>query len=274
MDKNKTSGKDLANLENLLQGAYFSSNPDEQDILIKLSQYIPKNVEVFFDIGASLGQYTKYFIENYPETKVVAVEADPDRFEILRKNCKKFLQSLEPTTVEVLNVAVSNVNGPIKFYSTGTNVSGGLSVVRSRMSTADVVDVEGVTLTSLLMQHAAEYSLIFVKMDIEGAEFRAIEGFSGIPDKEIIFFVEIHDWGDADLGLHPWDFFRKMSKLGYIPEHFKRHYFFRPNNSKGRVLFWNYFFYLKHLFKHWLRKTPYYFEIKQRLLKHRHSYSK
>ena len=78
--------------EQIFQGlskAYFSEEMHEKSII----EHLPKllaSVKLFIDIGASLGQYTYFANKVMLGGEIIAIEADPIRFEQLKHNCQKW----------------------------------------------------------------------------------------------------------------------------------------------------------------------------------------
>ena len=73
-----------------LNRAYFSEQMDEWDTIRHLS-YILKDGDLFVDVGASLGPYTYHVSQLIAGGEIIAIEADPVRFE---KDLRVTIQSL------------------------------------------------------------------------------------------------------------------------------------------------------------------------------------
>ena len=108
----------------ILNEAYFSDEPDEKEVLDNLPEVL-RSVRTFVDIGASLGQYTYHANKYIQAGHIIAIEPDPIRFPELEKNCHNW-QSLSTNKIDALQAAISDEDGKIMFYTTHSNVSGGL----------------------------------------------------------------------------------------------------------------------------------------------------
>ena len=78
--------------EQIFQGlnkAYFSEEMHEKSIIEHLPELL-KSAKLFIDIGASLGQYTYFANKVMLGGEIIAIEADPIRFEQLKHNCQKW----------------------------------------------------------------------------------------------------------------------------------------------------------------------------------------
>jgi FkbM family methyltransferase len=180
-----------------LNQAYFSEQPHEMLVLREMPKLL-KGVRVFADIGASLGQFTKAACESLSGATIVAVEADPVRFEELELNAKKWSQATG-NQVNAIHAAATAEDGPVHFHVTQSSVSGGL--FRHELNHLDAaaqsevhwreISVAGRTLDSLFPDTPPD----FVKMDIEGAELMAFRGAERILKAgRTTFLVELHDF--------------------------------------------------------------------------------
>jgi hypothetical protein len=66
--------------------------------------------EMIIELGAFDGGDVYRFQQEFPDCRVLAVEADPDRVEIVRNN-------LRDTRAEIVHAAVCEIEGPIDWYS-------------------------------------------------------------------------------------------------------------------------------------------------------------
>jgi FkbM family methyltransferase len=138
--------------------------------------------DVLVDIGANIGDYTKYFLSKLRNTgQVFSVELDVDVFAYLRK-------TFEAPNLVLLNAAVCDKDGEIDYYVHNTyhqmnSISGGSDRTfrgKVKSATLDTIlrDVEHISL---------------LKIDIEGAEILAIDGMSEVLKKTSVIFLENHD---------------------------------------------------------------------------------
>ncbi len=119
---------------------------------------------VFWDIGANVGFYSLLASKLVGSGKVFAFEPVPRNLEYLRKH----IVLNRVTNVEVLPIAVSDKNGSANFQVEQTGLMGHLSWEGG-------IKVSTATLDSLL-EEGKILPPDYVKMDIEGAELRALRG--------------------------------------------------------------------------------------------------
>jgi FkbM family methyltransferase len=144
---------------------YASMSSHEEDIL---QFFAPKMGDVVIDVGAAFGFYTLISSMSVGSNgKIVAIEAQPDSYEMLNHNVR--LNGL--TNVVTLNYAVYSSMGKLKLYS---NYS--LMPERSHKSNHKFVEVEGRTLDYLLSEYVQINQVNWIKIDVEGAELEVLKG--------------------------------------------------------------------------------------------------
>lgn len=131
-------------------------------------QYFPADLfrllpeEVFVDCGAFDGVTLRRFIARVPRFRhALALEPDPKSY---RQLCQTIASLPEPSRVEAHCVALGPRRATVRFRATGT--------VQAAVSSEGDFEVEQVTLDELL----SHLPPTFIKMDIEGAEYGAIQG--------------------------------------------------------------------------------------------------
>jgi FkbM family methyltransferase len=111
---------------------------------------------VILDCGANIGSSLAYFRQNYPKSRIIAFEADPDIGAILNQN----LTSNRIEGIEVVNKAVWTNDEGIDFGS-------GEADSASLFSETNRRQVPSVRLRDYLLR---ELRVDMLKIDIEGAE--------------------------------------------------------------------------------------------------------
>jgi FkbM family methyltransferase len=188
----------------LIHDVYASMSSHEDDILQSFS---PTDGDVVIDVGAAFGFYTILSsMKVGPRGKVVAIEAQPDSFEMLNRNIK--LNGLE--NVITLNYAAYSSEMKLKLYS-------GYTLMQERTGANNKhksVDVRANTLDYLVTQLAQIIQVHWIKIDVEGAELEVLRGAHNIlsNSKDIKLLIEIH-------GRENYDSIRKvLDSYGFIVE--------------------------------------------------------
>jgi precorrin-6B methylase 2 len=131
----------------------------EEDII---EHFTPKEGDIVIDIGAHIGLYTIISSKRVGTNgKVVAIEAHPSNFEMLKSNIK------------------------LNQYNT---------IMSNRARTEDkFVEVNANTLDYLLQLNKIT-DVNWVKIDVEGAEFEVLKGASNVlsKSKDIALLIEVH----------------------------------------------------------------------------------
>jgi FkbM family methyltransferase len=114
---------------------------------------------LIIDCGANIGMSVLYFKSVYPDARVIAYEADPKIFDVLKRN----IESNGIRGVELVNKAVGAENGVARFWSQGGD-SGRVAVEAD--GSKPLIEVPMIRLRDELVGRDVD----LIKMDIEGAE--------------------------------------------------------------------------------------------------------
>lgn len=132
------------------------------------------------DCGANIGVSVAWWKRIYPNSRVLAFEADPDIFQVLKKNCGHL------PDVKLVNAAVWNREGEASFLAKGGE--GGHLALFSDHKVASTV-APCVRLRTFLTEKCD-----FLKMDIEGAEVEVIRDSVDSLHNVSRMFVEYHSF--------------------------------------------------------------------------------
>lgn len=218
----------------ILEEAYFSEHPHEEGVLARLRDILP-GIHHFVDAGASLGQFTFLASQCMRGGRIDAIEADTVRFEKLAQNCGLWGRDGRNQIV-AHHLALTSTPGDVTFFSTGSNVSGGLMAhpldhldveTRSKV-TWNKLQIRGATLDSLFGDAPPD----LIKMDIEGAELSALIGSERLLNaKKTRFLIELHDFNHDGT---PQKVFELMRSRGYLDSSFEDKTFFEPETLRTR----------------------------------------
>jgi FkbM family methyltransferase len=155
-----------------------------------VGRFTPKKGDVVVDIGAHIGRYTITSAKQVGNMgKVVAIEADPENFEILKRNIA--LNNL--TNVLPLNYAVFSTKTKIKLYEQSASAKYNSVMLTRAARTKNYVEVNADTLDVILKQNGIN-QVNWIKIDVEGAEFEVLKGSTEMLSGEnVSLFVEIHN---------------------------------------------------------------------------------
>jgi FkbM family methyltransferase len=167
----------------LVEDMYASMTCHEDEIV---EQFKPREGDIVVDIGAAFGFYTILSSKRIGlNGKVVAIEAQPDSFEMLNQNIK--LNGL--ANVITLNSAVYSKNSRLKLYD---NYS--IMQERAGKDLQQYIEVNAYTLDYLLLELVKITKVNWIKIDVEGAELEVLKGARSIlsNSNDIRILIEVH----------------------------------------------------------------------------------
>lgn len=155
----------------------------EREFMTQLNLNYNNNA-IVMDIGANIGIYTMLLSQIYPKAKIIAIEASPTIFEMLKSNCK--LNNLlfpSGSNVLLINKAISDKDDiTTEFYEKHsmstmlkeflTNLS---STILTNQDELNKKLVKTVTIDNLV-ETIGVNEISLLKIDVEGAEVLALKG--------------------------------------------------------------------------------------------------
>ena len=146
-------------------------------VLEYFRQFIPKPTSVVFDVGGELGVETAQFAELVgPSGKVYVFECLPEHVQRLQRLAETCPQ------IQVVNRACWNTETQLEFFVGNTPGSNTAVADAKGQRGQDLADVNNVLLVqaqpldTLWKELHGGQPVDFLKMDIEGAEYEALEG--------------------------------------------------------------------------------------------------
>lgn len=243
-----------------METQYFSDDMHEKAEIENLPKIL-EGVKVFVDVGGSLGQYTYFAGKILKNANLYCFEPDSFKFKKLSELAKLWKKNSK-NNYHVINKAVSDNNGKIMFYTPSDHSSSGaffpLKNLENSTDEWKENEVECIALDSFFN----DIDIDFIKIDVEGAEYRVLTGAKKILENgKACVLMEIAPWGDLQRSYKPSDIFKLMTTYNYSFSIYENHYFFYKRNNKFLVYFNNLFmgFILDHPFLKKLIKKLYFF---------------
>lgn len=177
-----------------------NNNKDFQ--LIK--KYINKN-SVALDIGACIGNFTKFLAENC--LHVYAFEPFCDNFKRLAINCKKL------DNVTLLEIAIGNKDNESKLYLCPNDIGMNRLYPSQWCKDGGQITVDTRKIDSLNLPNN---KIDFVKIDVEGYEYFVIMGMTKLLMRDHpIVMMEFHPPSMEEAGSDPDKLYHFMMDIGY-----------------------------------------------------------
>jgi len=170
-------------------------------------QSAPKQ-PVIIDCGANIGMSVLYFKKLYPQSKIIAFEANPSAFKLLESN----ISDNKLLDIELHNTALYDKETNISFFAGDRQGSLVASIQKERGGQGEM-KVRAEKLSSYLKNLD---SVDLVKMDVEGAELNIVDDLieSQVINKPKEYIIEYHhNMGEHRDGLA--SFLQKFESHGF-----------------------------------------------------------
>jgi FkbM family methyltransferase len=199
----------------------------------KYARYFRKKYHNVVDVGANVGVFTEYLIQNEHTEKVIAVECDSKALYDLTRNFKREYR------VEIEPKALYHENTKITFYHSEENPVISSTIAPDKLVNhmagvkgQDVVEVETITIRDLVNKLGY---IDLLKIDIEGGEYEVIENLDPHLFNHINnFLIECHFF-ESDYKVKYDNLIDKLRNGGYIVEEFLKDQ--SSNSGTSEVIF-------------------------------------
>jgi FkbM family methyltransferase len=190
--------------------------------------------DTFVDVGANVGYYSLLASQLVGDSgKVVAVEAAPQTFSVLRENVLRN----RADNVRTVNMAAWDSETSLQIFSKAGNTPGTSTLMpgwAKQWNLEPHCEVPAAPLSEILTSEELK-SARLIKIDVEGAEWRAVVGLVPFlaacrPDLEIVMEIA-HEMLQAEgkscedllalfqsMGFHPYRVENDYSAMAYLSE--------------------------------------------------------
>jgi FkbM family methyltransferase len=193
-----------------LKGMNFGGGSDYQEsgeawVLKYIAKQTPVGSMVVFDVGGNVGNYAIQVAKILPLAKIYSFEPAKKTFESLQNNIQHY------TNIAPYNLALGNQIGKAVLYS-HVHESGLASVydrVGLDLNNREAIQIN--TIDNFCEEHHLT-QIDFLKLDIEGNEYQALEGASKMLKGNKIKFIQFEFGGtDIDARVFFRDFYNLLS---------------------------------------------------------------
>jgi FkbM family methyltransferase len=175
--------------------------------------------DIVIDVGANIGYYTLIFAQLVGKSgKVIAFEPESKNFEILKKNIE--INNYDNVIVE--QKIVSEKCGKMKLYVSNSDIVG--HRIQQMKNLKNFIEVESVTLDDYMEKLNLDKKVNFIKIDVEGAEPKVLEGSNKILEKndQLKIFTEFNREVVKKYGIEPKEMIDLLYQNGfkiYLPNY-------------------------------------------------------
>ncbi|HKG70613.1 MAG TPA: FkbM family methyltransferase [Nitrososphaeraceae archaeon] len=169
--------------------------PGREDDIIEY--FNPAVGNIVIDVGAHVGRYTILASKLVGRSgKVIAVEAHPGNFQLLKRNLQ--LNNSENNVITFNCAAYCKDTPQLRLFLAGEERGNTIynTVMESRYATEKFVSVPALKLDSIVQHLGIQaHEINWIKIDVEGAEYEVLQGAQNIlsNSRDISVLIEIHN---------------------------------------------------------------------------------
>ena len=207
-----------------VKGAIIHLNPEDPVVSGALALNVYEKAEIeffckwfepcmnFVDVGANVGLYTGMALRNKNQN-AFALSIEPDLQSV--NFLKKTIASNNNKKVIICQVAASDKDNNIFLYKNSQNKGDNRIYPDSILDECDAIKSD--TIDNLCKIHCIK-KINFIKIDIQGAEFKAISGASQIltASPDCILMTEFWPYGLNKCNSCPEDYLIFLQELGFL----------------------------------------------------------
>jgi len=170
-----------------------------------------KSGDIVIDVGANIGYYTLIFAKLVGKTgKVIAFEPESKNFELLKKN----VTINELTNVVLEQKVVSDKNERTKLFLANSGIVG--HHINPTKNNENFIEVDSITLDDYLRENNLTHKINFLKIDVEGAEIKVLNGAKTIlQNHNLKIFTEFNREVIKKLGMDPRQILSLLTSNGF-----------------------------------------------------------
>lgn len=166
-------------------------NSRERDAFTDQVKLVSQKHATIFDVGACTGEVTFQYKTLFKNSNIYCFEPFASSYEILKKRTSDF------KNIKCYNVALSDITGQVDFhvnqyYPTNsmlaTHVDSGKNWNDEVFVTKEVIKINSLTLDDFVEQNQI-HKIDILKMDIQGTEYRILEGASRFLEQKKISLI-------------------------------------------------------------------------------------
>jgi FkbM family methyltransferase len=168
--------------------------------------------DTVFDLGANIGAFSIFAAANNSKCDIYSFEPEPKTFEHLNKNVELNSFSDRVNTIQKI---VGDEVGSAELYVSYSENQATHSMTQTTHHSGDTVEVEMTTVDTIAESYQ---NPDVVKIDVEGAEARVLNGMEKSLIEGVKILIDVHDSELRKMGGNPEYIFNKLTNYGEISE--------------------------------------------------------
>jgi FkbM family methyltransferase len=189
--------------------SYDKALNGEQNLQKKCAEILPVR-PIVMDVGANVGKWTRHFLKLKPKAVIHLFELSQSTFNHLKKN-------LSGKNLVLNNVALSNSDGIIEYSDYGESSVVNTIILNESYNHRKKKLKTATSITGDKYMNKNDVSRIdLLKIDVEGAEYQVLSGFSeNLSHKNIKIIQFEYGYINGDAKTLMKDFFQLFESYGY-----------------------------------------------------------
>lgn len=185
--------------------------PDYEREQLGHFQQIVLRAKRFIDVGANRGLYANLANRVMTGGSIALIEANPEMASRLREAIETW-PTENGNRIEVFSLAASDKAGILPFFTDPTDTFGSCVRESWEVRLSSSIDVQTQTLDTLFPPQPGTV----IKIDVEGFEFRVLQGAQRLlASDDIRLVMELHGWGDPERRKYPLQVLWLMITWGF-----------------------------------------------------------
>jgi FkbM family methyltransferase len=168
--------------------------------------------DIVFDLGSNIGVFSIFAAANNPRCNIYSFEPEPKTFEHLKQNID--LNSYSDRITPIQKV-VGDTLGVEKLYISYSDNQATHSLAQTTHHSGNTVEVDITTVDVMVDNH--QFPDV-IKIDVEGAEERVLNGMRNSLKNDIKILIDVHDSELRKMGGDPDNVFNMLYEYVEVSE--------------------------------------------------------
>ncbi len=210
-----------------IKGATIYLNPADPVVSGALTFRVYENDEIdfflrwfesdmtFVDIGANVGLYTGLALSRCSgRANILSIEPHSESAKYLNQTIRSNRSAERHANITIRNIAASDSKGSAVLYKNSQNIGDNRIYPDPLCDECESIDAD--TLDNICEQAGFE-SVNYIKVDVQGAEFKVFSGASRILSRspDCIIMTEFWPYGLTQCGSSPEQYLAMLQELGF-----------------------------------------------------------